>query len=341
MKVADEIAQRLGADRVIAPIGSLPQPAARLDSSGPCRPFETEVAVERLCLDSTSHGQIRDATGGDRGAMAARIAEIVAARGKMHNPDTDSGGVLVGVVSAVGEHVTAPPEVGARVVTLASLTLTPLRLDEVVRVEPDSAHAEVRGTAYISDRAPWADLPADLPVAVAVDLFDVCAAASHVRELAENAGTVCVLGAGHAGNLALAAARDTAPAATLVAVDVDTRVVDRATGLGLADIGVAADLRNPLAALEAVRSAGVGPADLTVVVVNAAGCEPAAILLTADTGAVLFFSMATRFSTAALTSDGLASSARILIGTGYAPDRGAYALELIRRSEALREAMRA
>ena len=339
MKVAEEIGQRLGADRVVAPAGSLPQPAAELDPSGPCRPFETEIAVERLCLDSTSHRQLRDAAGGDPAAMAARIAEIVAARGKMHNPETDSGGVLVGMVSAVGEHVSAPPNVGARVVTLASLTLTPLRLDEVVRFAPDSAHVEVRGPAYITDRAPWAELPADLPLAVAVDLFDVCAVASHVRELAEGVGTVCVLGAGHAGNLALAAARDAAPAGTLVAVDVDPEAADRATAFGLADTGLAADLRDPVAALEAVRAAGVGPADLTVVVGNAAGCEPAAILLTADAGTVLFFSMATRFSAAALTPDGLSSSARIVIGTGYAPDRGAYALELVRRSDALREAM--
>ena len=67
-----------------------------------------------------------------------------------------------------------------------------------------------------------------------------------------------------------------------------------------------------------------------MVVVNATGCEPAAILLTADEGTVLFFSMATSFSAAALTSDGLSSSARMVIGTGYAPDRGAYALELVR-----------
>ncbi len=48
-------------------------------------------------------------------------------------------------------------------------------------------------------------------------------------------------------------------------------------------------------------------ADLTVVVVNATDCEAAAILLTADHGTVLFFSMATSFTKAALGADGLAS----------------------------------
>ena len=113
-------------------------------------------------------------------------------------------------------------------------------------------------------------------------------------------GTVYVLGAGHAGKLALAAARDVAPEATLVAVDVDEAAVERTTDLGLADIGVATDLRDPVGALESVRAAGAPPADLTVVVVNATGCEPSAILLTEDEGTVLFFSMATSFSAVAL-----------------------------------------
>jgi L-erythro-3,5-diaminohexanoate dehydrogenase len=102
---------------------------------------------------------------------------------------------------------------------------------------------------------------------------------------------------------------------------------------------VATDLRDPLAALEAAREAGAPPADLTVVVVNATGCEAAAILMTAPAGRILFFSMATSFGTAALTSDGLSSDARMVIGSGFSPDRGAYALELVRRNRSLRQAL--
>ena len=47
------------------PAGSLPQQAERLDPSGPMRPNEIEVAVERLCLDSTSFREIHEHSGGD------------------------------------------------------------------------------------------------------------------------------------------------------------------------------------------------------------------------------------------------------------------------------------
>src|SRR6185369_16506298 len=93
---------KLGTDRVVGPLGALPQQADRLDPSGPVRPFEFEVAVERLCLDSTSFRNLRDGAGGDPDLIAQRILEIVESRGKMHNPETESGGVLLGTVTAVG-----------------------------------------------------------------------------------------------------------------------------------------------------------------------------------------------------------------------------------------------
>jgi L-erythro-3,5-diaminohexanoate dehydrogenase len=339
MNGREEIRQQLGVGRVLDPPDALPQPAERLDATGPVRPTEIEIAVERLCLDSTSHRDLRRRCDGDAGRMAARIEEIVGARGKMHNPDTDSGGILMGTVSAVGERLADPPPLGAPIVTLASLTLTPLRLGAVAGLDPDSPQVEVGGYAYVFERAPWALLPDDLPPQTALELFDVCAAASQLRDLTPREGTVCVLGAGHAGKLALACARDLMEGGTVAAIDVDQGTVERVAELGLCDVGVATDLRDPLAALDTVRAAGVGPADLTVVVVNATGCEPAAILLTADHGTVLFFSMATSFGAAALAADGIGTSARMLIGSGYPSDRGAYALDLIRSSEPLRRAL--
>jgi len=50
MKTDHAPEQQLGADRVVEPSGALPQPAERLDASGPVRPFEFEVEVERLSM---------------------------------------------------------------------------------------------------------------------------------------------------------------------------------------------------------------------------------------------------------------------------------------------------
>ena len=327
-----------GTGRVVEPAGSLPQPAATLDASGPMLADEFQVAVERLCLDATSFASIRRECDAKPVAMGERVMKIVAQRGKMHNPVTDSGGVALGTVTAVGPDYLEPPAIGDRIVTLASLTLTPLRLDEIVDLDPDSAQIAVRGTAYVFNSAPWGPLPDDLPVETALEVYDVYGAGSHVARLAGPGDTVCVMGAGHAGKLAMAAAREVTEGGTVIGIDADPEAIRLVHDLGLCDIGLAADLRDPVATRDRLVEADAPEADLTVVVVSSTGCEPAAILATATGGTVLFFSMATSFQTAALTADGIGRDVRMLVGSGFTPDCGSWSLDLLRRNEPLRRA---
>ncbi|HET9125087.1 MAG TPA: hypothetical protein VFN65_09415 [Solirubrobacteraceae bacterium] len=335
------LGERLGARRVLEPPGSLPQAARRLDAVLSLQPYEIEIEVEMLALDSTSFRQLAQSGEHDPARIRAAILQIVAERGKMHNPVTGSGGILTGLVRAVGAEYPDPPPVGARVVPLASLTLTPLRLDDVGPVDPAIPHVPARGTAFLTSTVPWSPFPDDIEPHAALAALDVCNAATQTRSLiGADTRTVLVLGGGHGGLLSLAAARDTLRAgARLVLIDADERICRRARDLGLCDVALRTDLRDPLAALGTLEAAGLLRADLTVVVVNAADCETASLLLTAERGTVLFFSMATSFTRAALGSEDAASSATMLVGAGYAADRGRYALELLRRAPALQHAL--
>lgn len=333
--------EALGTRRVLEPPGALPQAALRLDAELPLQPYEAELAVDMLAVDSTSFRQLVQSCDRDPGRVGEAITQIVAERGKLHNPVTGSGGILTGTLSAVGSEYRDAPPIGARVISLASLTLTPLRLAAVGRVDPASPHVPVIGTAYLPWTAPLAPYPDDIGLEAALAALDVCNAASQTRSLIdEQTRTVLVLGGGHGGLLALAAGRDRlAPGSRLVLIDADERICRRARELELCDLALSLDLRDAVGASNDLEAAGVPRADLTVVVVNASDCEAAALLLTADRGTVLFFSMATSFTKAALGSEGMASTARMVIGSGYVPDRGAYALELVRRDERLQRAL--
>src|SRR5204863_8287865 len=95
---------------------------------------ETRIRVERLNLDAASFRQLTEEAAGDRAAVRAKVVQIVQNRGKMHNPVTGSGGMLVGVVDEAGPAARLGLEPGQRVATLVSLTLTPLTLtDDLVR----------------------------------------------------------------------------------------------------------------------------------------------------------------------------------------------------------------
>jgi L-erythro-3,5-diaminohexanoate dehydrogenase len=85
----------------------------------------------------------------------------------------------------------------------------------------------------------------------------------------------------------------------------------------------------------AIEAAG-GPADVTVVCVDVPGCEGGAILATAQGGTVIFFSMATSFTAAALGAEGVAADVTMLVGNGYVPGHAQLALDLIRAHPAVR-----
>src|SRR6478736_3520475 len=135
-------------------------------------------------------------------------------------------------------------------------------------------------------------------------------------------------GGGKSGSLSRAAARR-AGAGRTIGVVPQEREAAQLRESRLADEVVVADARNPIALRDAVTAAG-GPADVTVVCVDVPGCEGGAILATAERGTVVFFSMATSFSAAALGAEGLAADVRMLVGNGYVPGHADLALSLLR-----------
>src|SRR5438270_1478258 len=91
-----------GLSRVVGEEGVLPQQAAKLDPALPLRESELLIDVESLNIDAASFKQIKDEVGESPERIGARIREIVAARGKMQNPVTGSGGMLIGRVRQIG-----------------------------------------------------------------------------------------------------------------------------------------------------------------------------------------------------------------------------------------------
>ena len=330
-----------GLHRSLDPPGALPQTARRLDATP--RALENELAIEvrALSIDSASFRQLREAEASTGESVREQIARIVRERGKMQNPVTGSGGMLVGRVREVGPRHPAAGrvEAGDPVASLVSLTLTPLRLDEIREVHADG-RVDAAGTAILFERTLWARLPEDFPEEIALAVFDVAGAPAAVLRDARPGQTVLVVGTGKAGLLSLAAAREAVgPAGRVLAVEPSPRAAARARALGLADAVMETDARDAAAMLAAVEEATGGRlADLVVNVANAGGTEAATILCARDDGAVLLFGMATSFSAAALGAEGLAKPTRLWIGNGFVPGHDETALGLLRRHPELSRA---
>jgi len=328
----------LGLHRVIKPAGVLPQAAWQLDNGPAIWPDEVRVRVDRLNLDAASFRQLLESTGGPGEAMRAAVLEIVADRGKMQNPVTGSGGMLTGVIEEAGPDSPLGLAAGDRIATLVSLSLTPLAItDGLARWDGRAEQVPCAGHAILFGRSIAAVLPGDLPAGLALSVMDVCGAPALTERVVLNASAplVAILGAGgKSGSLSAAAARR-AGARGVIGVVPTEQEAAAVRAAGLADQVVIADARNPVGLAAAVQSAG-GPADVTVVCVDVPGCEGGAVLATAQGGTVIFFSMATSFTAAALGAEGMAADVTMLIGNGYVPGHADLALDLIRAEPGVR-----
>jgi L-erythro-3,5-diaminohexanoate dehydrogenase len=333
----------VGLHRVIEPVGVLPQAAWRLDNRPQIRPDEVRIQVERLNLDAASFRQLHTSHHGNGTAVRDEVLQIVRTRGKMHNPVTGSGGMLIGTVDEVGPASPLGLRPGQRIATLVSLTLTPLSIsDHLGRWDGLSEQVPCTGHAILFARSIAAPLPEDLDPELALAVLDVCGAPALTARVVRRATredpapSVAVLGgAGKSGSLALAAARH-AGAGRVVGVVPQQAEADRLAASGLADAVAVADARDPVAVAAAVTEALGRPVDICVVCVDVPGCEHGAILATAQGGTVIFFSMATSFAAAALGAEGLAADVTMLVGNGYVPGHAEYALRLLRAEPGVR-----
>jgi L-erythro-3,5-diaminohexanoate dehydrogenase len=327
----------LGLHRVLDPPGVLPQAAWRLDTSPAIAADEVRVRVDRLNLDAASYRQLRETYAGDPDKIRAAVADIIATRGKMQNPVTGSGGMLTGTVEEAGPGSPLGLKPGQRVATLVSLTLTPLVItDSLHRWDGRSEQVPCEGQAILFARSIAAVLPDDLPVPLSLAVLDVCGAPALTRRIVRPGSVALIIGAaGKSGSLSAAAARQAGAAKVIGVVPAQAEAALLREHAGLVDEIVIADARDPVGLAAAVEAAG-GPADVTVVCVDVAGCEGGAILATAQGGTVIFFSMATSFSSAALSAEGVAADVTMLVGNGYVPGHAELALDLVRTTPALR-----
>jgi L-erythro-3,5-diaminohexanoate dehydrogenase len=166
-------------------------------------------------------------------------------------------------------------------------------------------------------------------------LLDVCGAPALVARHVSAGARVLVIGAGKSGALCCAQAKRNG-ARQVIAADISAAAVTRLEKLGYAE-GLAIDATRAMDVHAAVAAATGGElCDLVVNVASVPGTEMASLLSVREGGTVIFFSMATSFTAAALGAEGIGKDATLLIGNGYVAGHAELALELIRHEPALR-----
>lgn len=326
---------------MIEPVGTLPQPAYRLDNTMSIYDNEVLIETSTLNIDSASYTQIKKICGGDAIKMKEMILSIVQERGKMQNPITGSGGMLIGTVKEIGP---AFPEnrlkVGDKIATLVSLSLTPLKIKEIKKLTPDSDQIDVEAEAILFESGLFAILPEDIPEKLALAVLDVAGAPAQVDRLVTEGDIVCILGGGGKSGILCCyqAMQNAGKSGKVIVVEYSKENAQRIMDLGLATDVVVADATNVMDVYTKVMAiTGGRGCDVTVNNVNVPSTEMTSILITKGQGSVYFFSMATSFTKAALGAEGVGKDINLIVGNGFAKGHANLTLNIIRESKPIRE----
>ncbi len=331
-----------GSHRVVEPKGALPQPAQKVDNSmDQIWDNEMLVDVDVLNVDSASFTQIKDQADGDEEKMKQIILDTVAARGKQHNPVTGSGGMFIGRISRTGSKLQdrglAP---GDKIASLVSLSLTPLRIDEILEVRKEIDQVVIRGQAVLFESGIYARIPEDMPERLVLAALDVAGAPAQTARLVKKGDTVVIIGAtGKSGILCAQKARELAgEEGKIIALGHSPKKCATLKELNLCDVVEAVNASDAVACHKLVSELTDGKlADLVINCVNIPDTEMASILMCRDGGTIYFFSMATSFTKAALGAEGVGKDVNMIIGNGYARDHAEITLNILRESDQLRE----
>ncbi len=333
---------KYGVHRVIEPEGLLPQTAERISNSIEIYDNEILIDVDYLNIDSASFNQLQEEANGNLEQIKQRIFEIVSKRGKMQNPVTGSGGMLIGTVEEIGEKLTnrIDLKIGDRIATLVSLSLTPLHIDEIGQIYPEIDRVKIKGKAILFESGIYTKLPEDMSDKLALAALDVAGAPAQVKNLVKEGNKILILGAtGKSGLMCCIMAKKMVGASGLVIGQ--ARNEKRAEFLrktGFCDIVVISDVLKPVNTLNEVLRATKGEeVDISINCLSIPNTEISSILPVKDKGVVYFFSMATSFTKAALGAEGVGKDITMIIGNGYTKDHDKITLELLRNSPVLRK----
>jgi L-erythro-3,5-diaminohexanoate dehydrogenase len=332
---------KYGTHRVIEPIGALPQPAQKISNDLELFDNEILINVDYLNIDSASFTQLKEEADGKLDRIEKRILDIVNKRGKMQNPITGSGGMLIGTVEKIGDKLIDKTDlkIGDKIATLVSLSLTPLKINQIKKIYLEIDRVEIDGKAILFESGIYAKLPDDMENTLALAALDVAGAPAQVQKLVKKGDSVLILGAtGKSGLMCAYMAKKKAGKSGKVIGQArnDTRASFLKETKFCHEV-IVADVLKPIDILEeTIKVNDEKEVDISINCLSIPNTEMSSILPVRDKGIVYFFSMATSFTKAALGAEGVGKDVTMIIGNGYTKNHAKITLDLLRDSEQLR-----
>ncbi len=326
-----------GIRRVIEPKEVLPISAWKIDSHRAIYPDEMRLSIRRIHIESASFRQISVESGHDEERIKERIRDVVIKRGKLHNPITDTGGLVFGVVEEIGAEFMNPLhlKVGEEVICNASLAAIPLHLQSIDKVHFGLCQIEASGYAIINESLPVIRSPKDILTGLLLYTLDESGTLYAVHKCAADKKRCLIVGNSLITNVLFGQAvrKSAGPEAEIVCL------FDNNTDLGAKSNQLRTLLEKTFSSIhyvnivkpvECLSNLDIGLFDLSVNCADIAGAETINILSTKDDGIIYFANMINNYNIALYITEVIRRHIDIRCGEGYEPHYAEFDIELLR-----------
>lgn len=327
-----------GMKRVLEPKHVLPTSAWKLDNSRNIYPDELRVSIKRIHLEGTGFKQICTESNNDEKKIKQTIIDITIRRGKMHNPVTDTGGLVMGIVEEIGEEYENSMNLkrGDMILCNASAASIPLYIEEITAVDKVFNQVEAKGYAIIHSYIPVVKAPDDVPVDMLMFALDQSGTLYRLNELVQGKKKFLVVGNSMLTNLlyGYVIRRTVGESGEIVCL------LDKKTNLRLAGKGIDRllgtvfdevnflDILRPMECMEKLH--GESLFDLSINCAEIPGAETINILATKPGGTVLFTNLINNLNIALYITESISKSLNVRGAEGYLENYDDFDVNVVR-----------
>ncbi len=316
---------RFGLNRVLEPKHVLSTSAWKVDNNRELHPSELRVSLRKLHIENTSFKQICIEADNNPQKIKDRIMDIVIRRGKLHNPVTDTGGVVYGVVEEIGSHYENKRglKVGDEIICNASTAAIPLYISRIVRIDMAYSQVDAEGYAILFNEFPVIKPPEGVPVNLLLYAYDQSGTLYTVNREAKGKTHFLVVGNNMLTNLlfGIAVRKATGPEAQITCLfDKKTDLTFRGKSIDDLVNSIFTEIHyvNILRPVECLQRLNVeGLYDMSINCADIPGAETVNILATRYGGTVFFANLINNYNIAVYITESISRQLNIRCAEGY------------------------
>lgn len=334
-----------GQSRVLEPKGLTPATAWKLDNSRELQPGEARLRLERLHLEWDNFQQICSSCGFDENRIRAKLLDLIARRGKLHNPFTGTGGVAMGVIEEGCGNPAAVRGVkpGDRIYSLTSLCSLPLYIEEITEIDFNYGQIVCSGYAILFESSPVCLVEEDLSPDYTMAAIDEAGSMFGVFQTAleQQKQNYVIIGRNTCTTMLYAAViREAIGPRYRVTAVMDENVREglrreeiRSVMEPLVQETYFVNLTEPLKAYDQITAGnpGLAEADQVIIAEDINGAETLGVLLVRSLGSLYFNTVKSHYAEAQLVAESMGKYVTMYAFDQYIKDYPEFSIRMVRQ----------